>query len=285
MSFRKRIKLISKFLTKFWMPVLGIFLVSLIFSLGYMGKGLVETENSQVKAEEIEVIDEEETEKKEEIGEKDKQKDYSNYKFLKDLSPGDEGEDVLALQYKLGVEMTGVYDDNTFTAVVNYQIKNKILPSENALGAGYFGPKTRDFMNTGKFTDIDSDKNQNNISTPPGSSNESPSENPAPEAKHYVNLSIASGSATGNYQVEIQGNETVFSVLLEASKENSFTLLYTDWGDMGIFIDQIGNLKNSDDWSKFWQYWINGQYATVGCSAQLVKEGNTIEWRYTSSPW
>ncbi len=282
MNLKKTIKLIPKFLIKFWMPILGIFLVSLIFSLGYMGEGLVETGNSQVKAEEIEVIDNEESEQELEIKDEVEQKDYSNYKFLKNLIPGCEGEDVLALQYKLGIEMTGIYDDDTFAAVSSYQVKNKILPSGKADGAGYFGPKTRSFMNTGELADTD----KNDSSAPPEFNNNPPLDNPAPEVKHYVNLSITSGSAVGSYQVEIQGNETVFSILLKASEQNSFDLDYTNYGgDMGIFVEKIGNLENSDDWSSFWQYWINGQYATVGCSVQSVKEGDTIEWRCASSPW
>ncbi len=288
MNLKERIKLIPRFLIKFWMPVLGVFLVLLIFSLGYVGKGLIGTETQEVKGQGVEDVDseelEQESELKEETIEQKEQKDYSNYKFLKNLQPGDEGEDVLALQYKLGIEMTGVYDDNTFNAVVRYQVKNKILPSVDSYGAGYFGPKTRNFINSGKLADAD-DNDRNNKSILPESNNRQLTSNPAPEVKHYVDLSINWGNAAGGYQVEIQGNETVFSILLKASQQNSFTFLYTDWGDMGIFIDQIGNLKNSDDWSNYWQYWINGQYAQVSCSAQPVSNGDFIEWKYASSPW
>jgi peptidoglycan hydrolase-like protein with peptidoglycan-binding domain len=69
--------------------------------------------------------------------------------FSNDLDVGSRGEDVLKLQKFLtenGMmflgEVSGYFDSQTKIALSNYQFKNKITPA-----SGYFGPKTRKFIN------------------------------------------------------------------------------------------------------------------------------------------
>ena len=44
--------------------------------------------------------------------------------FTRELADGDEGDDVLIVQRKLGIPMTGVYDQNTQTRVRGFQKKH-----------------------------------------------------------------------------------------------------------------------------------------------------------------
>ena len=65
----------------------------------------------------------------------------------KNLGRDDSGDEVKKLQealMKLGydVEITGVYDQKTINAVFDFQQDNKIIDSEDEIGAGYFGPQT-----------------------------------------------------------------------------------------------------------------------------------------------
>lgn len=78
------------------------------------------------------------------------------YQFNRNLYPGlMADQDVVALQiylkalnfYPKEVNCTGNYLAITKKAVANYQVQNKILPSLNEYGSGYFGPKTRAFIN------------------------------------------------------------------------------------------------------------------------------------------
>jgi len=63
------------------------------------------------------------------------------------LSKDDQGDDVKKLQtalQKLGytIDVTGVYDDQTVNAILQFQKDQKVVVSENDFGAGVFGPKT-----------------------------------------------------------------------------------------------------------------------------------------------
>lgn len=67
--------------------------------------------------------------------------------------PGERGRDVMELQARLGIQVTGVYDNNTRAAVFRFQLKN-IINSPSTLREVIWlqgrsvGPKTRAALNT-----------------------------------------------------------------------------------------------------------------------------------------
>lgn len=73
--------------------------------------------------------------------------------FEKDLNLGDQGDDVLRLQEELikfnllRIEPTGYYGEVTQNAVLKFQQRKGIVSSMEDLGAGAFGPQTREHLN------------------------------------------------------------------------------------------------------------------------------------------
>ncbi len=73
--------------------------------------------------------------------------------FLRNLNPGDKGDDVRKLQAELkkvnllGTEPTGVYGKLTEHAVFKFQQINNLVVEKNSSGAGVFGIKTRQALN------------------------------------------------------------------------------------------------------------------------------------------
>ncbi len=69
--------------------------------------------------------------------------------FKVDIGYGDRTESVTELQRLLKLTgfyngvFSGVYDDETFSAVLRFQTENKVIDSSEDSGAGYFGPQTR----------------------------------------------------------------------------------------------------------------------------------------------
>ena len=95
--------------------------------------------------------------------------------------------------------------------------------------------------------------------------------------------------------VEINGNETVYDVLLKVCTENICTdgceycrkngihieSEYTPGFD-NYYIEGIHQVYEKDCGSKSgWMYSVNGIYPNVGCSAYTVNDGDAIEWSYT----
>ena len=75
------------------------------------------------------------------------QTEINNHLPQTPLTKDDQGDDVRKLQEalkKLGydVNVTGIYDDQTVNAILQFQKEQKVVSSNNDFGAGVFGPKT-----------------------------------------------------------------------------------------------------------------------------------------------
>lgn len=78
------------------------------------------------------------------------------YKFEKDLEVGMKSDEVVKLQlilkdmgfFPANQECTGYYGGITSKSVLDFQLKYSIVQSKDDLGAGRFGPKTREKMNS-----------------------------------------------------------------------------------------------------------------------------------------
>lgn len=80
---------------------------------------------------------------------------------------------------------------------------------------------------------------------------------------------------------EIEAGETVFDILIEASKKHSIQLEHSGTGDM-TYISGINYIYefNFGDLSG-WMYFVNGASPSVGCQKYELSDGDSIEWLYT----
>ncbi len=75
-------------------------------------------------------------------------------------------------------------------------------------------------------------------------------------------------------------NSTAYGFLLEAANSANLAVKTTYYGEYdSIFVDSIGPYVGGDD-NRYWQYYVNGEYATVGADKIIIKNGDVIEWRF-----
>ena len=65
----------------------------------------------------------------------------------------------------------------------------------------------------------------------------------------------------------------------ELARKN-ITFEYQEYPSLGSMVTKIGDKKSSEK-DGYWQYWINGEYASVGASDYLLKPGDKIEWKFS----
>lgn len=71
---------------------------------------------------------------------------------------------------------------------------------------------------------------------------------------------------------------SLFEIFKLKAKEKKVEFSYKDYGgSMGVFVNSINNFSNTKD--KWWQYYVNGEYAKVGISNYKVQVGDVIEFR------
>lgn len=116
---------------------------------------------------------------------------------------------------------------------------------------------------------------------------EPPSPAPLTEeiAVQALSLEFDSGDEVLEFNdVEIDSGESLFDVLQRVTQQNAVEFSYKDFGgDLGIFIESINNSGQQGSKIKWWQYWVNGEYAKVGVSSYQVKAGDDILFRFTDS--
>jgi hypothetical protein len=88
---------------------------------------------------------------------------------------------------------------------------------------------------------------------------------------------------TCNNQILKKGS-TVFDLLKICSQnpQNPFEIEYTVYPELGVFIKRIGDKTNGEN-EKYWQYWVNNEYAQVGAGSYQLKEGDIVEWKFVKS--
>lgn len=95
--------------------------------------------------------------------------------------------------------------------------------------------------------------------------------------KPTANITI---QGVGSYHVEIQTGDTAFSILQRAAVQNQFTIEYTTYEGLGVFITAIAGQKPTGN--EYWAFYYNGKFSDVGASAQTISEGDTTFWRLES---
>lgn len=76
-----------------------------------------------------------------------------------------------------------------------------------------------------------------------------------------------------------KNNETLFEFMKKILEKNNVMLEYKDFSGLGIMIEKIGDKKNGED-NKYWQYWINDNYAKVGADSYIIKAEDKIKWKF-----
>lgn len=74
--------------------------------------------------------------------------------------------------------------------------------------------------------------------------------------------------------------DSLFEFMKKTLPERNIKIAYENYSGLGALIAEIGGRKNGEN-GKYWQYWVNGNYAQVGASSYLLHPGDIIEWKFT----
>ena len=82
-----------------------------------------------------------------------------------------------------------------------------------------------------------------------------------------------------SYEITTENN-TVYNFLLEAAKIGGFSVDATYYGEYdSMLVNSIGNMVGGED-NKYWQFYVNEEYGTIGCDKQIVEDGDLIKWKF-----
>ena len=80
-------------------------------------------------------------------------------------------------------------------------------------------------------------------------------------------------------------NNTVYGFLMEAARIGGFDVKTTYYSSFdSLLVDTIGDKTGGED-NKYWSYYINEEYGTIGADKQIVESGDVIEWKFEGFEW
>ncbi len=93
-------------------------------------------------------------------------------------------------------------------------------------------------------------------------------------------LDFGNGQVMTYNEVKLPNDSTVFDLLKKVTAENNLKLQSKDYGELGVFIESINDIENEISGNRFWQYWVNNEYAKIGASSFKLDGGDMVEWKY-----
>jgi len=101
----------------------------------------------------------------------------------------------------------------------------------------------------------------------------------------HVNVRIIGNDWNIVYEVNSSYNNTAFSILLEAARNNHISMTWENWTVPAdtVFVVSINNDINGNG-GKLWQFWINNVYGSVSANHAQLYEGDMVEWRFAPYP-
>lgn len=98
-----------------------------------------------------------------------------------------------------------------------------------------------------------------------------------------LRIDFDNGNVKNYNRVELGEEKTVFDLLKKVTEENNLEFSFREYPDLGVLIESIDSAKNNFENNKWWQYWVNGQYATKGADKYELKNNDLVEWKYIKS--
>ena len=81
------------------------------------------------------------------------------------------------------------------------------------------------------------------------------------------------------FKENTSSKEPLFETMKRLLQKNNIPLTFKEYPGLGVLIESIGSRQNGSE-KKYWQYWVNNEYAKVGADSYLPKTGDIIEWKF-----
>jgi len=102
----------------------------------------------------------------------------------------------------------------------------------------------------------------------------------AQEQRQIIAVQLTVDYGNGDTQMflaqELRSGDSVLTLL----EKSGVALEKRNFPGVGVFIEAINGVHNTGNY--YWQFWVNGEYATVGASQYALQHGDQVLWKRTN---
>ncbi len=143
------------------------------------------------------------------------------------------------------------------------------LPWENvATDTAISEPKAKTTSKTG----------QNNPETPPVANTPSSTETPATPPQNMLAVTIQINGQ--KYPLNLPEKSTAYDAMTQLVADKKITAVFKEFSGLGYFVDEIDGVKTDKNAGKYWIYYLNGKPAQAGISQYILKNNDSLIWKY-----
>jgi len=100
----------------------------------------------------------------------------------------------------------------------------------------------------------------------------------APVSQESQNINVNFIVQDFNGVFEISEGSTAYDLMNIASSTGAITFKAKNYSGIGYFFEEIYNIKNANGY--YWTLYVNGEYSEVGASDYVLKDSDSIEWKF-----
>ena len=96
------------------------------------------------------------------------------------------------------------------------------------------------------------------------------------------NLTIdfgAGADAIQSFELATDGLESLLQIMKTELPARGLEIISASYAGLGELVSQIGGRQSGA--GRYWQYWVNGNYAQTGAGIYIIKAGDRVVWKLT----
>lgn len=96
--------------------------------------------------------------------------------------------------------------------------------------------------------------------------------------KNTLNVTIIINGQ--NHSLTVFEKSTAYDAMIKLVTDKKITAVFREFSGLGYFVDEIDDIKTDKNAGKYWIYLINGKPAQTGISNYILKNNDSITWKY-----
>lgn len=82
------------------------------------------------------------------------------------------------------------------------------------------------------------------------------------------------------YSLNLPEKSTAYDAMVQLVAEKKITIVFKEFSGLGYFVDEVDGIKTDKNAGKYWIYHLNGKPAQMGISNYILKNNDSITWKY-----
>ncbi len=119
---------------------------------------------------------------------------------------------------------------------------------------------------------------QDKPETPVASSSSTATETPPTPPQNTLAVTMQINGQ--KYHLNLSEKSTAYDAMTQLVADKKITAVFKEFSGLGYFVDEIDGVKTDKSAGKYWIYYLNDKPAQAGISQYILKNNDSLIWKY-----